>query len=483
MPATPPDQPSRPDDPIRSRARPDGGAPGASRDRLRPAGPAGLSGLTNRPSRPTDNPSGPTGPRRPGRGNRPSRPSRPPLAVAVAVATAWAAFLSYLPVALAMILSQVPGGTGSVGGAARTALAGWLLAHGVPLDTSAGPFRLAPLALTLLAAWRVSRAGVHVTRAIGARNSGSPGRALAVAGAVGIGYGGIGALAALAVTGDGIAVAPLRAGLTLALFGALGALLGAVRTTGVSDAVADRIPAVLRDGVRTGGVAALLVLGAGAGAAGLAVAMGGGEASDVIGAYRTGVPGQAGITLVSLGYAPNLAVWAAAYLLGPGFAVGTETTVRTTEVTLGALPAVPLLAGLPNGPVDGLGAALLAVPVLAGMVAGWLLARRVLRAALAERPAAPHSTARSTARSGARSGARDADPPLPWKSLLTAALIGGPVAGALLGLAATASGGALGGGRMAQLGPVGWQIALAATVVVVVGTLVGAAATRAVSPP
>ncbi|MFC5945384.1 DUF6350 family protein, partial [Micromonospora harpali] len=137
----------------------------------------------------------------------------------------------------------------------------------------------------------------------------------------------------------------------------------------------------LRDGVRTGLVAGLLLLGAVAGAAGLAVATGGGDAADMIGAYRTGVAGQAGITLVSLAYAPNATIWSVSYLLGPGFAVGVDTAVRTSEVSVGALPAVPLLAGLPSGPVDGYGAGLLAVPVLAGMAAWWLLARRLLLAA------------------------------------------------------------------------------------------------------
>lgn len=385
----------------------------------------------------------------------PRRKGRAPLVVAAAVATLWAALVSYLPVAVVMALARLAEDAGSVGGAARIGLAGWLLGHGVPLDTGAGTLGLAPLALAGLAAWRVSRAGVHVTRAIGARHRGSPGQALAVAGTVGIGYGVLGALAALVLDGGGLSASPARAGFTLAGFGALAALVGALRTTGALRVVARRVPPVLRDGLRAGVVAALLVFGAGAGAAGLAVAVGGGNASDMIGAYRTGVAGQAGITLVSLAYAPNAAVWAAAYLLGPGFAVGTDTAVRTTEVSVGALPAVPLLAGLPDGPVGGVGAALLAVPVMAGMAAGWLLARRMLREQRAPR----------------------------WSAVLGAAVLGGPVAGAALGAAAYVSGGPLGGGRLAEIGPVAWHVAAVAAVVVGVGSVVGAAATRAFAGP
>ncbi|MFU8871877.1 DUF6350 family protein [Micromonospora sp. SL4-19] len=383
--------------------------------------------------------------------------SRAPLPVAAGVAAGWAAVTSWLPVTVVLGLAQLSEDAGSLPGALRAGLAGWLLGHRVPLETPTGPLGLAPLALTALVVWRLIRAGVHVSRAVGARGGRSPRQALTVAVAVGIGYALLGALAAVVVSAGGLRVSPVRAGLTFAIFGALAALAGAVRTTGVSVLLARRSPAALRDGLRTGLVAGLLLIGAGAGAAGLSVATGGGDAADMIGAYRTGVAGQAGVTLVSLAYAPNATIWSASYLLGPGFAVGTDTAVRTSEVSVGALPAVPLLAGLPRGPVDGLGAGLLAVPVLVGMAAGWLLARRLLRIAAEER---------------ARVG---------WPALLVPAAFAGPVAGALLGVAAVISGGPLGGGRLAEIGPVWWQVAGVATAVVAAGALLGAAATRSLT--
>jgi hypothetical protein len=230
---------------------------------------------------------------------------------------------------------------------------------------------------------------------------------------------------------------------------------GALRVTAV------RMRPVLRDGIRTGVVGAVLVLGAGAAMAGLSVALSGGDAADVLSAYRTGVAGQVGITLICLAYAPNAAVWATAYLLGPGFAVGVDTTVRTTEVDVGSLLPVPLAAGIPQGPVGGLGALLLALPLVAGMIAGWLLARRVLRL-----------------RAGDRYG-RDRS----WGALVGAAAVGGPVAGVLLGLAALVSRGSVGGPLLVDMGPVAWQVAVAGTIVVTLGATVGAAATRALAGP
>ncbi|GIG89546.1 cell division protein PerM [Plantactinospora endophytica] len=464
-PPTVPDRPRRPDPSETGATGPVGDpepagrpepADGRERRRNRPEAepPDGAGGGVRRPA---SERSGPRRVPRPRPGG-PGRSGRAPLAVAAAVAAGWAALVSYLPVAVVLGAARFAEGSGDVVGAARLGLAGWLLGHGVPLQTDAGVLGLPPLALAMLAAWRVNRAGVHVSRAVRVRDRPMPGRALGVAVAVGIGYGLFGALAALLLGSGGPTAAPLRAGLTLAGFGTLAALVGAVRASGVLVLLARRTPLVLRDGLRTGVVAAMLLLGAGAGAAGLAVATGGGEAGDMIGAYHTGVRGQAGITLVSLGYAPNAAVWAASYLLGPGFAVGTDTVVRTSEVSIGALPAVPLLAGLPQGPLGGIGGAVLAVPVLAGMAAGWLLARRRMRSAV-ERNAAPPG----------------------WAVLLGAAAVGGPVAGALLGAAAFLSGGPLGGGRLAEVGPDYWQVTAGATVVVMVGTLIGAAAARAVA--
>src|SRR5438045_3440879 len=203
-------------------------------------------------------------------------------------------------------------------------------------------------------------------------------------------------------------------------------LAGWLRESGLYRMLTGRVPLVVRHALRTGLMAALLVLAAGAATAGTAIAFSGSEASAMLAEYHTGVSGQAGLTLLCLVYAPDLAVWAAAYLVGPGFTVGAGTIVSAGRVTLGGLPAVPALAGLPSRPAGGWGALLLGVPLAAGMAAGWLLARRRLRA------------------TDAGSG---------WAELLGAAALAGPVAGLVLALAALAAGGSLGAGRLAAVGP------------------------------
>ena len=410
----------------------------------------------------------------PGQRRPPGPAGRAPLAVAAGFATLWAALLSYLPVFAVVGLARTLEGSGGLGGAAEAGLAGWLLGHWVPIGTSIGPLALAPLLLTILATWRLNRAGLHVTRAIGARHSGSPGVALRVAAMIAVAYAILGWLAALVVDGPGTEVSAGRAALNFFLLGLTASLVGALRGTDGLATVARRMPPPLRHGLRTGVVSAMLLVAIGGALAGLSVALGAGQAADMIAAYRTGVAGQAGITLLSLAYGANAAVWAASYLLGPGFLLGADSAVRLTEVSIGPLPTLPLLAGLPNGPVGAAGAVLLAVPVLVGMSAGWLLTRRL-----------SHGRGHGAPKHPVQGGpSRPGEPPhhsaqAPWSQVIGAALIAGPVTGLTLGVLAWLSGGALGNGRLAQIGPIPWEVAVVATAVVGVSTTIGAAAARA----
>jgi hypothetical protein len=397
---------------------------------------------------------------------RPMEPSRrAPMLVAAMFATFWAVLLSYLPVAAVIGLARTFEGAGGLGGAARAGLAAWLLGHGLPIGTSIGPLAVTPLLLTLLVIWRLNRAGLHVTRAVGARRSGRPALALGVAGSIGLTYSLVGALAAVLADGRGTQISAALAALHFFVLGTAGALIGSLRGTDAVSVLARRVPPVLRHGIRAGLVAAFLILGAGAVAGGLSVALGGGQAAEMIAAYRTGVAGQAGITLISIGYAVNASVWAAAYLLGPGFALGTASTVSITEISVGPLPMLPLMAGLPEGPMGAAGTALLLLPVIAGGAAGWLLTQRLR-----------HGRRRTT-----RRGGNTVDEPS-WASLIGAGLLAGPVAGLVLGVFSKLSGGSLGDGRLAEIGPDPLQVALVGAIVAAVSVVVGAAVARLFAP-
>jgi Family of unknown function (DUF6350) len=159
------------------------------------------------------------------------------------------------------------------------------------------------------------------------------------------------------------------------------------------------------------------------------------EFSALNGALGAGPVGSVLLLLVQLAYVPNAVGWAVCFMLGPGFAFGAGTVIAPTGAALGPLPAFPLLAALPSGAhgsVPGWASvAVLAVPYLAGAFGGVLLVR------VAPSPAAEIA-------------------PL-WGFAC------GVATGFVVGILAAFSGGPLGSGRLAMVGPSAWQAGLVAT--------------------
>jgi hypothetical protein len=161
-----------------------------------------------------------------------------------------------------------------------------------------------------------------------------------------------------------------------------------------------------------------------------------------------GVFGSALLLLAEIAYLPNAVIWSVAYTLGPGFLFGVGTAVSPSGVALGAVPAFPMLAGMPVGPGAAypgwLGFFILATPYLAGALAG-LMTIRIAPTPFLE-------------------GA-------PLWGLLT-----GSLAGIVTGVLAHVSGGPLGTGRLTSVGPGGAQVGVVAVLEVGVTAAVVAGA-------
>lgn len=367
------------------------------------------------------------------------------LLLAAGVTAGWAAVVSFVPVLVLVLLSWLVagGGSGSAALAVRVAAAGWLLGNGVPVRTGGGPVGLVPLALTALVAWRLLRAGAYTARAVGNQRQVALPGALAVA----VGYGLLAALVALLVSGSGLEIGPVRAGLTAGGLALLCAVIGAVRETGMAGHIWRQLSPAVRYGLRGGVFATFGLLACGALAAGAAVAVNAPEAAAVMRSYHGGLAGAVGLTLLCALYAPTVSVWAVSYLVGPGFAVGVGTGVSIASVQLGPLPAVPVLAGLPaaSGP-SVVGSLLLAVPAAIGALTGILIARRQVGTGL--------------------------------RPVLAATGLTGVVAGVLTAVAGMLAGGPLGGGRLSDIGPTWWLLGLAVAGLIGVPAVVAAAAAR-----
>lgn len=172
-------------------------------------------------------------------------------------------------------------------------------------------------------------------------------------------------------------------------------------------------------------------------------------------------PGRVAVGLLALALLPNAAVWGASYGLGPGVTLGAGSVVAPlASGGYPALPDFPLLGALPS---PGTGTALTCTAVAVPLAAVLTLGGRVARGAVPEKT--------GTAGRGNTAG--------PWATALTALLASCGFAALVTGLAA-ASGGPLGTGRLAHVGPVWWQAGAAALGWATVAGVPAALAMRAV---
>lgn len=386
----------------------------------------------NRPTRPLPRP-----PRRPAT----KEPAPSPLALGASAAL-WAAVVGLLIVVLPVLLvwaTDSRSGTGW-GEALRAAGRFWLVAHGASLDVPGGRYALTPLGLLLLPLWLVARFTAAAARDLPAA---LPRVGLTVAGT----YGVLAMLVAIASSGPDVHVSPVQSLLGGLLVGAAGAAWGVLRP---GRALWDRLTRRARRLVTAGAAAVGLLLGAGALLVGGSLAFHGSRAVDLGGASDPGALGGVALLLTGIALVPNAVVWGVAWLTGPGFAVGVGTAVGPFGHELGPVPALPLLAALPTGGVpEWVAVLVLAVPLLAGAVAGRLVAGE-----LGEDCAS-------------------------WSRTCAEAAAVGPVAGVVVGLLAWLSGGAVGGERLVEVGPAPLAVAAATTTAVAVGAVAGALVRRA----
>ncbi|MCI0159181.1 hypothetical protein KNO15_20970 [Leifsonia shinshuensis] len=206
------------------------------------------------------------------------------------------------------------------------------------------------------------------------------------------------------------------------------------------------IPAPIRAGllgaVRAGSAATAIVIGISALILALLIF---GNYAAIISLYeqlQTGVAGGVALTVAQLAFVPNLVIWLMSWLVGPGFAIGTGSAVSPIGTALGPLPGVPLFGVIPaHGYSFGLVGVL--VPLLAGFLAAALL--RATRRAQVDGALA----------------------------LFLTALGIGAVAGIQLGLLAWWSSGALGPGRLHDVGPNPWLVGAIAAAEVAVAAVIG----------
>lgn len=364
------------------------------------------------------------------------------LAGAASVAVS-AAALAGLSLALVVVQTLDPVGGQSAGDSIVLAGRLWLLAQGGELRIASGPLVLAPLLLTLGLAWGLSQAGRGIARLrapFGARDAA---RAIGVVAVVHVL---LTVLLALGVDAPEARVGFLRTAAGAAVLAVLSTGWGVARESGLLDDALDRGPvrALLR-GVLAGLLTALALCTVVVAVAVVSDASGYAALSGSLGGAGAGAVGLVGLGLALL---PNAAAAVLGLAAGPGFHVGSGTLVSVHGVTLDAVPALPMLAALPDTQAVPLIAFVSqVVPALAGLVAGVTVGRWL----------------RDDAGGSVIAGLNG--------------LLAGGLLGVACGLLVWLAGGSLGDGALAQVGapPIATGIAIAAQsgIAAAVGAAVG----------
>ena len=376
-------------------------------------------------------------------GSQPGDDPRP-LPATAALAAVWAAGAGLVVCVAIALVGWLVGSTGTAADAARVGVQAWLLGQGAGLRVGPVTVDAIPLGLTLLSVlllfrasrWAAARARVEDPRAVA---SGT-----AIVAAL---YATTAMAGALLTSGESAGVSPMRAFVAGLVVAVVSAGPGMLRGSGVSREVWAALPEEARAALHGGAAGAVAAFATGALLVTVALATDFGAAANVAHALGAGVVGGAILVVIGALLLPNAALFGVAYMLGPGFVFGAGTTVAPSGVTLGRVPAFPLLAALPaEGPTPWWTTALLGLPVLAGVLAAVVALR--------------HHPVVGPDRGALRGG------------------LAGLVAGLVTGVSTALAGGSIGPGRMADVGAqvlacTGLAVAAMALGGAVAGLLVG----------
>ena len=305
-------------------------------------------------------------------------------------AGALAAAGSWLVLALPALVVWVATAHTTVGwgDALGIASAGWFLGHGASVAVGELSLSLAPLGLWLLALLLTVRGARRLLDRTERSAPGTtwPGALVrqVVPGFV-LGYAAAGLLAwLLTLAGParpGFAAVLVVLGIpVLALAWALLRRYVAGDECGVVGEWLDRLPRWLPRAVRPGVHGAAILLGLGTVLVVIMVAARWSTVSGLHAAVNAGLVGGVVLTAAQLLVLPNLAVFALAWLAGPGFQIADGSTITLAGAHPGLMPMIPVLGALPSdGAWSGWLILLLSVPVLAGGVIGWLACRSLAR--------------------------------------------------------------------------------------------------------
>lgn len=245
----------------------------------------------------------------------------------------------------------------------------WLIGHGSRFVLNGMPLGILPLTLTMLLVLAAFRSGRWAAgRAEDVEDDQTLGLGVATFAGTYVVIAAVICVAASQTAAEpGLGRSILGALLVSGIAGGLGLASG----TGRLDVWLERVPAWTREVAVAAAAGALLLMAAGAVLVAVSLLFSFNEAANVLSGLDLGTGDAITLLVVMALFAPNAALFGSAYLLGPGFAVGSVSSGVSTSVSpaapvvLGAVPAIPWFAALPDqGPTPGWLILICVVPVI-----------------------------------------------------------------------------------------------------------------------
>lgn len=285
-------------------------------------------------------------------------------------AAAWPVLTGYAAVAavLAIVSALATESPFSPEGVLLAAGPGWLAAYQVPISIGGHELGLLPLVVTAGVFVLVARAANGAAERLGYA---SPPDSIPVIGAIATAHALVGVTIAVLANGSNATPEPLAAFGIPAFIAATAATCGLARRCGLLAGLRSYVDDAAAAGMRAAilGMAGLLASGA--------VVL---TVSSVLSAptmrmlFETNAPGFGsgfGMFLLSIAYLPNAVLAGVGFAAGPGFSFG-SVWVSPFGFDGGAVPGVPLLAGIPDG-YTGWWPVLFVLPAAVGAMVGWKL--------------------------------------------------------------------------------------------------------------
>lgn len=323
------------------------------------------------------------------------------------------------------------GAHGNTLDALRVGAVAWIFGLGGSADASVGHIGLTPLGLTVIDVVVVVRCARWGWRRSDLPSVPAP-RTVALASGAFVGIFVVLAMVVLEVMASASfrPSVPGTFGAAL-LIGAAGGACGWLLESGELAALWHRMPPLVRAATRIAVQAALGLVAAAAALVAISMAISFSEAGDAYTALKLGFGDALMLTVICALALPNAIGFAIAYLTGPGFAMGTYTSVSVSSVSLISLPPFPTVAALPDtGSQPGWLIILLFIPGLCALIAAARLQWEF---------------------------GEDG-----WDRVLLRGLGGGALAGLVVSVFAGLSGGALGSHRLSEIGAGFWAVLLCA---------------------